>query len=561
MVFLLPELLLWFVNPALALVAYVVSVALFYIRRFNYAALFTLGMYILATIIFYGSSYSVSPISTLGFMAIALLVPLLIYSLELKLALDSFSQFISTLLGIASLSAIYAPFPGPAVGLAYSISASIVSRREVFSNAWLPPLAYAAVYLTSAVLTGTTIGYGLKQYVLSWSQLLTYATYLSLQPMWLFALFGSVAFAIIASVLVPRSLLVQKHIEVHSLRIKGMLRGIMNSTVVTYMKAPRVRYSMAMSFIAGAILSLPAGYLALLGGLVSLFASIIGIYAAAYVSDNEMLKTMFTGILVDIPNIDELKQIYRENWEVLIGMDNMKRELMLASTAFEDKPGVRPIHGILLYGPAGTGKTALGLGYAAWLGLYKGFNVFIVRAGRILRGGPYDAAYRLDLIYRLAEAYQPSVVYIDEIDSLGRVRESPDAPTYLTTSVLLQDIDGVVSRYAKVVTIATTNNKSVLDPALVRPGRLGDLVIYVGKPDPRLVNQIIGGLLLEKERQAPGLVKSIPAELLEQASRTLETGAEAEAFVNCLALKYSLGLTGEYPQCIQAVTSGLSSYY
>jgi SpoVK/Ycf46/Vps4 family AAA+-type ATPase len=350
------------------------------------------------------------------------------------------------------------------------------------------------------------------------------------------------------STMALRPFFINPHVRVHVRRYMTTVRRFLS-----YLTHSRVSLAMLISALAGLVLSLPLGLWSLLALVVSSVGVLVGVYAAAYVSDLDTLKSLFGGILVDVPNEQELEELFKENWLVLIGMDELKDRLVKASMAFEDIPGVRPIHGMLLYGPAGTGKTALGIGYAAWLGLNKGFNVFIVRAGRILRGGPFDAAHRLDLIFQLAEAYQPAVVYIDEIDALGRVRESPDAPTYLTTSVLLQDIDGIVSRYAKVLVIGTTNNKDVLDPALVRPGRLGDMLIYVAKPPKELVKRIILGIAEQKR-------VTIPGDLLDKASETLETGADAESFVNCVALKERLGLESELPECLKAVSSGLPAY-
>lgn len=93
-------------------------------------------------------------------------------------------------------------------------------------------------------------------------------------------------------------------------------------------------------------------------------------------------------------------------------MDAAKRELMAAAASFNGGGGkgrvVRPVHGVLLYGPSGTGKTALGLGFAAWLGLERGgFRVLIIRTGALMRGGgPWSAAHRLYLVFRLARALQ-----------------------------------------------------------------------------------------------------------------------------------------------------------
>ncbi len=118
--------------------------------------------------------------------------------------------------------------------------------------------------------------------------------------------------------------------------------------------------------------------------------------------------------------------------------------------------------------------------------------------------------------------------------------------------MLLQNIDGVVSRYDKVLVVATTNNVDALDEALIRPGRLGDLKIYVAKPPPDTVRRILTGLA-----EARGI--SIEEELLRSASEVIETGAEAEAFINCLALKINSSIK-QKQACLAGITKGIPAY-
>jgi len=79
------------------------------------------------------------------------------------------------------------------------------------------------------------------------------------------------------------------------------------------------------------------------------------------------------------------------------------------------------------------------------------------------------------------------------------------------------------------------------------------MLIYVAKPPKELVKRIILGIAEQKK-------VTIPPDLLDKASETLETGADAESFVNCVALKEKLGLENELPECLQAVSSGLPAY-
>jgi ATP-dependent 26S proteasome regulatory subunit len=172
-----------------------------------------------------------------------------------------------------------------------------------------------------------------------------------------------------------------------------------------------------------------------------------------------------------------------------------------------------------------------------------------------MRGGPWEAAWRLEKVFQLARALQPSVIYIDEVDSIGRAREEAGAGGYRLVSVMLQNIDGVASRYDKVLVVATTNNVNALDEALIRPGRLGDLKIYVAKPPPEMVKAIIVGVAQQR-----GVL--IPPWLLEKASGLIETGAEAEALVNCLAIKQLAGVKDptQLDACLAGITRGIEAY-
>jgi len=78
-------------------------------------------------------------------------------------------------------------------------------------------------------------------------------------------------------------------------------------------------------------------------------------------------------------------------------------------------------------------------------------------------------------------------------------------------------------------------------------------LIYVAKPPKELVKRIILGIAEQKR-------VTIPGDLLDKASETLETGADAESFVNCVALKERLGLESELPECLKAVSTGLPAY-
>lgn len=83
-----------------------------------------------------------------------------------------------------------------------------------------------------------------------------------------------------------------------------------------------------------------------------------------------------------------------------------------------------------------------------------------------------------------ARKHAPAIVFIDEIDAVGRVRGGAmgNDERDQTVNQLLSELDGFTNRDADVIVMAATNRRDVLDPALIRSGRF-DRIVYVGLPD------------------------------------------------------------------------------
>ena len=153
-------------------------------------------------------------------------------------------------------------------------------------------------------------------------------------------------------------------------------------------------------------------------------------------------------------------------------------ELPMRHPELFDKIGVEAPKGVLLYGPPGTGKTLLAKAVAGETNAH-----FISLSGPEIMGKHYgESEERIREIFSQAEENSPSIIFIDEIDSIAPKRDEVSGELEKRiVSQLLTLMDGMKSR-GKVVIIAATNRPDSIDPALRRPGRF-DREIEIGIPD------------------------------------------------------------------------------
>ncbi|MEM3143729.1 MAG: CDC48 family AAA ATPase [Candidatus Nitrosotenuis sp.] len=153
-------------------------------------------------------------------------------------------------------------------------------------------------------------------------------------------------------------------------------------------------------------------------------------------------------------------------------------ELPMRHPELFEKLGIEAPKGVLLYGPPGTGKTLLAKAVAGETNSH-----FTSISGPEIMGKFYgESEERLREIFKQAEENTPSIIFIDEIDSIAPKRDEVTGEVEKRiVSQLLTLMDGMKSR-GKVVVIAATNRPDSIDPALRRPGRF-DREIEIGIPD------------------------------------------------------------------------------
>ena len=170
------------------------------------------------------------------------------------------------------------------------------------------------------------------------------------------------------------------------------------------------------------------------------------------------------------------------------GADEEKEELQEVVAFLKDpekftRLGARIPKGILLVGPPGTGKTLLARAVAGEAGV----QFLSISGSDFVELYVGVGAGRVRDLFEQAKKQAPSIVFIDEIDAVGRRRGAGLGGGHdereQTLNQLLVEMDGF-GKNEGVIVMAATNRKDILDPALLRPGRF-DRQIYVGRPDWR----------------------------------------------------------------------------
>jgi transitional endoplasmic reticulum ATPase len=212
-------------------------------------------------------------------------------------------------------------------------------------------------------------------------------------------------------------------------------------------------------------------------------------------------------VLIEVPDV---------SWEDIGGLDEIKEALIqniegkLRYPRIFEKLHYQPPKGILLFGPPGTGKTLLVKGIAS----KRQLNFISIKGPELLSKGVGDSEKHVREAFRKARQSAPCILFFDEIDALFPMRGSVNDSTHVTESVMSQfltELDGI-EELKEVFVIGATNRPDLLDPALLRPGRL-EKHLYIPPPDESARSAILSVYLkdledfLDPEIQAGDLAK------------------------------------------------------
>ncbi|MFA5333841.1 MAG: CDC48 family AAA ATPase [Candidatus Nanoarchaeia archaeon] len=221
-------------------------------------------------------------------------------------------------------------------------------------------------------------------------------------------------------------------------------------------------------------------------------------------------------VIVQIPNVkwtdigglEEVKQMLKESVEWPIKhAENFK------------KLGIRPPRGILLYGPPGTGKTMLAKAAAKETEM----NFISIKGPELLSKWVGESEKAVRETFRKARQVAPCIIFFDEIDSLvprRGLRSDSSGVTEQVVNQILTELDGL-EELQNVIIIAATNRPDMIDPGMLRPGRL-DRLIMVPAPDEAARIEI-----MKVHTQNMPLAKTVK---IEELAKKMEnyTGADIE---------------------------------
>ncbi|GAC1320995.1 MAG: hypothetical protein NVSMB2_17360 [Chloroflexota bacterium] len=216
------------------------------------------------------------------------------------------------------------------------------------------------------------------------------------------------------------------------------------------------------------------------------------LFRVARVDDEAGVVTSATRLFLNEPDPESLDGQTDVSLEDVGGLDEQLRvirelvELPLLRPAVYRQLGIQPPRGIILHGPPGTGKTHVCRALANDLDV----QFYYVDGPEIVGSMHGETESTLRRLFGEAAHHAPSIICIDEIDSIARARRDLASQTDIrTVTQLLSLMDGL-RKIDSIIVIATTNQLDLLDPAFRRSGRF-DREVYIGPPNAAGREQIL----------------------------------------------------------------------
>jgi len=274
----------------------------------------------------------------------------------------------------------------------------------------------------------------------------------------------------------------------------------------------------------------------------------------------EVMPSGIREVFVEIPNV---------TWDQIGGLEDLKQKLIesvdwpLSHPKIFERMGINPPRGILLYGPPGCGKTLLARAVAT----ETKANFISIKGPELLSKYVGESEKAIREVFRKAKMAAPCIIFFDEFDSIAPSRGRHTTDSGVSEKVLSQfltELDGLEVK-KDIIVIAATNRPDILDPALIRPGRI-DRILLVPAPDEDGRLQILN--LFTKDMPLEANID------LDNLNKMLDgfTGADVETFcreAGMIALRenlsakkiteehFKMALESVYP----SITSEISKWY
>ncbi len=199
----------------------------------------------------------------------------------------------------------------------------------------------------------------------------------------------------------------------------------------------------------------------------------------------EVMPSGIREVFVEVPNV---------TWEQIGGLDDLKQLLVeavdwpLSHPKIFKRMGITPPKGILLYGPPGCGKTLLARAVAT----ESKANFISIKGPELLSKWVGESEKAIREVFRKAKMAAPCIIFFDEFDSIAPSRGRHTSDSGVSEKVLSQfltELDGLEVN-KDIVVIAASNRPDILDPALIRPGRI-DRILLVPAPNEKGTLEIL----------------------------------------------------------------------